>query len=143
MKHIITALVAVTCFVLPTVLSTGYGHGHGYGHSSIGIGTACIVKGSYCQCHYCKCEKGHIHCKGHGHGGGYGKKSKIIDKDFRKSFQEKSTAMEVWKASTAIVITASVNMVSVRMEKDTRDVRDIAKHSNRDKQRENDAFQYL
>ena len=30
-------------------------------------------QGSYCQCHYCKCEKGHIHCKGHGHGGGYGK----------------------------------------------------------------------
>ena len=45
----------------------------GYGHSSHGIGTACIVKGSYCQCHYCKCEHGHIHCKGHGHGGGYGK----------------------------------------------------------------------
>ena len=37
-----------------------------------GIGTACIVKGSYCQCHYCKCEHGHLHCKGHGHGGGYG-----------------------------------------------------------------------
>ena len=30
-------------------------------------------QGSYCQCHYCKCEKGHVHCKGHGHkGGGYG-----------------------------------------------------------------------
>ena len=63
------------------------GDGYGHGHSSHGIGTACIVKvdtylhisthistvqGSYCQCHYCKCEKGHIHCKGHGHGGGYG-----------------------------------------------------------------------
>ena len=30
------------------------------------------MKGSYCQCHYCKCEHGHLHCKGHGHGGGYG-----------------------------------------------------------------------
>ena len=34
-------------------------------------GTACIVKGSYCNCHYCKCEKGHVHCKEkHGYGGG-------------------------------------------------------------------------
>merc|ERR1712133_121836 len=47
--------------------SDGYGHGHG--HS--GIGTACIVKGSYCQCHYCKCEHGFGQdgykggCKGH------------------------------------------------------------------------------
>ena len=36
------------------------------------------LQGSYCQCHYCKCEKGHIHCKGHGHGGGYGKLELII-----------------------------------------------------------------
>ncbi|XP_059083358.1 uncharacterized protein LOC131880692 [Tigriopus californicus] len=36
-------------------------------------GTACIVKGSYCSCHYCKCEKGHIHCGGYGKKG-YGKK---------------------------------------------------------------------
>merc|ERR1719158_2590463 len=34
------------------------GSGHGHGHS--GHGTACIVKGSYCQCHYCKCEHGHV-----------------------------------------------------------------------------------
>ena len=48
----------------------GHGHGHGHGHHGHhGKGTACIVKGSYCSCHYCKCEKGHIHCKGHGHGG--------------------------------------------------------------------------
>ena len=60
---------------MTVVLSDGYGHGH---HSSHGIGTACIVKGSYCQCHYCKCEKGHIHCKGHGHGGGYGESSFVI-----------------------------------------------------------------
>ena len=32
-----------------------------------------VSKGSYCQCHYCKCEKGHVSCKGYGHeGGGYG-----------------------------------------------------------------------
>ena len=45
------------------------------GHSSVGSGTACIVKGSYCQCHYCKCEHGQLHCSGYGHGsgGGYGK----------------------------------------------------------------------
>ena len=32
-------------------------------------GTGCVVKGSYCQCHYCKCEKGQLHCskKGFGH----------------------------------------------------------------------------
>lgn len=43
----------------------------GHGHHHHGGGTACIVKGSYCNCHYCKCEKGHVHCSGygkHGHG---------------------------------------------------------------------------
>ena len=49
----------------------GYGHGHGHGHGA--SGTACIVKGSYCSCHYCKCEKGHIHCGKHG---GYGERAK-------------------------------------------------------------------
>merc|ERR1712223_1516968 len=54
----------------------GYGSSHGGGYSGghgkgTGTGTACIVKGSYCNCHYCKCEKGHISC---GHGHGYGKK---------------------------------------------------------------------
>ena len=69
----------------------GYGGGHGHSKGS-GTGTACIVKvklcvflvakstksspygvqGSYCNCHYCKCEKGHISCGGYGHGGGYG-----------------------------------------------------------------------
>ncbi len=42
----------------------------GHGHHD-GKGTACIVKGSYCNCHYCKCEKGWVHCGGygkHGHG---------------------------------------------------------------------------
>ena len=48
--------------------SDGYGHGH---HKA--GGTACLVKGSYCNCHYCKCEKGTVHCGGYGKGG-YGKK---------------------------------------------------------------------
>ena len=39
-----------------------------------GTGTGCVVKGSYCQCHYCKCEKGHVSCKGYGHDKGYGNK---------------------------------------------------------------------
>ena len=41
--------------------------GSSYGHD-VG-GTACIVKGSYCNCHYCKCEKGWVWC-GHKHGYG-------------------------------------------------------------------------
>ena len=65
--YIQIALLSLLAMMAPVVVSAGYGH------SSHGIGTACIVKGSYCQCHYCKCEHGHIHCKGHGHGGGYGK----------------------------------------------------------------------
>jgi len=46
-------------------LTDSYSHSH---HE--GGGTACIVKGSYCNCHYCKCEKGHVHCGygKHGHG---------------------------------------------------------------------------
>merc|ERR1719342_1467134 len=31
-----------------------------------GVGTSCIVKGSYCSCHYCKCDHGMIHCQKHG-----------------------------------------------------------------------------
>ena len=47
------------------------GHGDGYGKGGgSGGGTSCIVKGSYCQCHYCKCEKGHLHCGSKK--GGYG-----------------------------------------------------------------------
>merc|ERR1711974_446551 len=41
-----------------------------------GTGTSCVVKGSYCQCHYCKCEKGQLHCraKGLGFHKGFGKR---------------------------------------------------------------------
>ena len=41
-----------------------------------GTGTGCVVKGSYCQCHYCKCEKGQLHCqkKGLGFHKGFGKR---------------------------------------------------------------------
>ena len=55
----------------------GYGHdadghvdGYGKGGGGIGGGTSCIVKGSYCQCHYCKCEHGQLHCGSKK--GGYG-----------------------------------------------------------------------
>merc|ERR1712210_21695 len=43
---------------------SGYGGGHGGygGGGGKGSGTACVVKGSYCNCHYCKCESGNIHC---------------------------------------------------------------------------------
>ena len=57
----------------------GHGGGYGGGHGS---GTACIVKGSYCQCHYCKCEKGHVSCKGYGHEKGYGNKNIRIHSNF-------------------------------------------------------------
>jgi len=60
----VSAFVAMY-LVDETTATGGYGHGHG---KSAG-GTACIVKGSYCNCHYCKCEKGHVHC-------GYGKGKK-------------------------------------------------------------------
>ena len=75
------AVLALFLFVFldsptTTEATAGHGHGHGgygHGHGHSAGGTACIVKGSYCSCHYCKCEKGHISCKGHGHGG-YGKR---------------------------------------------------------------------
>ena len=36
-------------------LKSRYGGGHGgYGGGGKGTGTACVVKGSYCNCHYCK-----------------------------------------------------------------------------------------
>ena len=76
------SLVLLILSVLGTGLSTfskggGGGGGHGHGHGGYGggggSGTACIVKGSYCQCHYCKCEHGHVKCKGYGSSGGYGR----------------------------------------------------------------------
>ena len=76
------AVVFVVCAYLGAVSSSGYGGGGGHGGGGhgggggggggSGSGTACIVKGSYCNCHYCKCEKGQISCSGYGHGGGYG-----------------------------------------------------------------------
>ena len=47
-----------------------------------GTGTGCVVKGSYCQCHYCKCEKGHVSCKGYGHEKGYGNNNIRINSNF-------------------------------------------------------------
>ena len=68
MKSWLPILALFFVFVALNIQSTeadGYGHGHS--HSA--KGTACIVKGSYCNCHYCKCEKGHVHCGGYGKGG--------------------------------------------------------------------------
>ncbi len=65
----VCAILFVLAYLIET---TEAGHGH-HGHHDA-KGTACIVKGSYCNCHYCKCEKGHIHCGGygkHGHGKKY------------------------------------------------------------------------
>ena len=106
--------------LVPCLLADGYGHGH----SSHGIGTACIVKGSYCQCHYCKCEKGHIHCKGHGHGGGYGKCYFTFYNflKFKIQFQARNTVMVAWKGS---IVTATI--VNVNMDMDKMDTGKAAK----------------
>ena len=72
-----------------------------------------VPQGSYCQCHYCKCEKGQVHCKGHGHkSGGYGGPIKRLKA--KHPFQARSTAMEVWRVSTATVTTVSASMASAR-----------------------------
>ena len=72
-KSLIEILQLVHVYpLLHSKLIFHFSYGKGGGGGS---GSACIVKGSYCSCHYCKCEKGQINCgKGHGHGGGYGKK---------------------------------------------------------------------
>merc|ERR1711953_1569495 len=68
-KFVLLSLVSTS--LLSLVTADGYGDKGG----GSGSGSACIVKGSYCSCHYCKCEKGQISCKGGHHGGGgYGKK---------------------------------------------------------------------
>ncbi len=64
------ATVAVVLISMLLVEEASAGH-----HKDAG-GTACIVKGSYCNCHYCKCEKGWVHC-GYGKHG-YGKKEKLF-----------------------------------------------------------------
>ena len=74
MKSTIIAFftVALVFVYVENAEAGGYGHGGHGGHGGHAAkGTACIVKGSYCNCHYCKCEKGHVHCGGYG-GGGYG-----------------------------------------------------------------------
>ena len=44
------------------------------------------MQGSYCNCHYCKCEKGHISCGGYGHGGGYGENEHFLGKNYSNPF---------------------------------------------------------
>ena len=65
----LVAVFTVVLLILERSPGTEAGHGH-HGHHKGADGTACIVKGSYCSCHYCKCEKGWVHC---GHKHGYGK----------------------------------------------------------------------
>ncbi len=48
------ALLLMLLVVMDRPAGTEAGHKHG------AHGTACIVKGSYCSCHYCKCEKGWV-----------------------------------------------------------------------------------
>ena len=55
----------------------GKGGGYGGGHGVQGGGTSCVVKGSYCQCHYCKCEQGHLNCSA-GKGGYEHEKGSVI-----------------------------------------------------------------
>ena len=69
------------------------------------------MKGSYCQCHYCKCEKGHVSCKGYGkEHGGYGERVKVEDLLKHTLFQARVIAMEVLKENTVTVITVNVSM---------------------------------
>ncbi len=104
------------------------GGGDGYGKVEAS-GTACIVKvlfslvffgeiihfvflsiqGSYCNCHYCKCEKGSVHCDKHG----YGETTFIfqnisVNKNkYHLNSQARSTALAVPRASTATATSAS------------------------------------
>ena len=63
---VLIALIVVLDQASETSAEPGH---HGHGHHKGADGTACIVKGSYCSCHYCKCEHGHVWC-GHKHHGG-------------------------------------------------------------------------
>ena len=97
----------------------GYGDGYGSGHDSYGKGggkgggTSCVVKGSYCQCHYCKCEHGHLNC---GKKGGYGHEKGLVENETlevlnqsQSTGTEKNIAMGQWKENTVIVTTANAS----------------------------------
>ena len=84
---------------------SGGGHGGGgggYGSGGSGSGSACIVKGSYCNCHYCKCEKGQISCSGYGHGGGYGEYSFHRRSDLRRFLEQQIAPLESIKTILGI-----------------------------------------
>ena len=66
------------------------------------------MKGSYCQCHYCKCEHGLLHCSKKGPGGhkvmiSWSHPSMKISK---RRVLGRDIAMVAWRGSTAIVTTA-------------------------------------
>ena len=73
-KILLVSSVAAVLFLMVILDQPGsaVAFGKGHGHHKGADGTACIVKGSYCSCHYCKCEKGWVHC-GHKHGHGKNK----------------------------------------------------------------------
>ena len=93
MKSYLALLTLVAVFMSVYIQTAEADHGHGHGHYA--KGTACIVKGSYCNCHYCKCEKGHIHCGGYGHHG-HGKYPRCLKITEKVSFYIASEASYVY-----------------------------------------------
>jgi hypothetical protein len=81
---VVCSVLFVLCYFFEAA-EAGYGH-HGHHDAK---GTACIVKGSYCNCHYCKCEKGHVHCGGYGkHGHGKdGVRRKFLAQNFNSGYK--------------------------------------------------------
>ena len=85
-------------------------------HHGLGIGSSCTVKGSYCSCHYCRCDMGFIHCVKHGatsfHNGiGSEADKKIIVTNIL--WQGRTIATATWRVSTASATTASANTATV------------------------------
>ena len=68
MKLLLPFLSVIFFLMMSQLPTAEAGHSHG-------SGTACIVKGSYCNCHYCKCEHGQVHC-GKGHKGYHRRKKR-------------------------------------------------------------------
>ena len=95
MKSYLALLTLVAVFMSVYIQTAEADHGHGHGHGHYAKGTACIVKGSYCNCHYCKCEKGHIHCGGYGHHG-HGKYPRCLKITEKVSFNIASEASYVY-----------------------------------------------
>ena len=93
-------------------------------HHGIGIGTSCTVKGSYCSCHYCRCDMGLIHCVKHGattfnSGLGIGKDNCFnCYNHYLLSIllKARTIATATWRGSTATATTASANTATEHTE---------------------------